>query len=235
MKNPDFKEDSMLNAYIDGELDKAESRRLLVTMGKEPEMRERVCELQRTKEWVKFSFAELVAPTRLLPKDTPPASRIPLLRFASSMLVASVAFGAGWFGHSTREQSTIPATMEKPKAGAQHVVLHIGESNDARFGKLLDQAEELLQDYRDQGIQVEVIANAGGLDMLRTASSHHAERIKSMMEKYENVRFIACSNGLKRLRERGIEPVLIQGVTSHTTAGDHLIQRLQEGWTYIRI
>ena len=155
--------------------------------------------------------------------------------FPLHFLVAVVAFGAGWFGHSAREQATGQRTIEPAQADAQHVVLHIGESDDDRFSKLLNQAEQILQTYRDLGVQVEVIANAGGLDMLQSASSQHVERIKSMMGKYENVRFIACSNGLKRLRERGIQPVLIQGVASHTTAGEHLIQRLQEGWTYIRI
>lgn len=52
---------------VDGELSQPEQRHLLVRMENEETLRERVCDLRNTKEWVKFSFDAETAPTRSLP------------------------------------------------------------------------------------------------------------------------------------------------------------------------
>jgi len=115
------------------------------------------------------------------------------------------------------------------------VILHIGESDDARFGALLSKASQVLEHYSAAGAQVEVITNAGGLDMVRTVSSHHVDTIKDMISRYDNVSFIACSKGLERLQKQGKDVDLIPGVLSEGPAAEHFIQRLTEGWTLIRI
>ena len=70
---------------------------------------------------------------------------------------------------------------------------------------------------------------------MRTASSHYIDRIKLLIARYDNVRFIACSRGLSKLRELGMNTTIIDGVDAHAPAADHLIERLTEGWTYIKI
>lgn len=242
MKEFDFRDESILHAYVDGELDTEARRRLLARMENSGDMRDRVCELRHTKEWVKFSFEGETAPTRSLPKRGSlrwnrwgPS----MFRVAASVLVAVIAFGAGWFSHNLHQnvprklalESIIPASQ----SDSRHVILHIGDADAGRFSVLLDRAERILREYHDLGVQVEVIANAGGLDMMRTASSPEAGRIKALIAKYDNVRFIACSKGLKRLRERGLDTTLLPGVSSDEPAGDHLIRRLHDGWTYIKI
>ena len=56
-----------------------------------------------------------------------------------------------------------------------------------------------------------------------------------LIKRYDNVRFIACSKGLQRLREQGHDVRLIEGVSANEPAADHLIQRLTEGWTLVKI
>ena len=114
------------------------------------------------------------------------------------------------------------------------VILHIGESDDARFGALLSKASQVLEHCSAAGAQVEVITNAGGLDMVRTVSSHHVDTIKDMISRYDNVSFIACSKA-STLQKQGKDVNLIPGVLSEGPAAEHLIQRLTEGWTLIRI
>lgn len=235
MNQQDFRIERILHAYVDGELSAQEKSRLLVKMENDSSIRDRACSLQRTKEWVKFSFEHETAPTRSLPHARHHYWGKSVIHIAASVLVVVMAFGAGWLGHSIQRDAPQQYALDNISGISQHVILHIGESDEARFSSILAKAEKILREYRDSGIQVEVVANAGGLDMLRTASSRHVDHIKSMIASYDNVRFIACSKGLERLRANGLDPMVIKGVDAHEPAADHLVQRLTEGWTYIRI
>jgi intracellular sulfur oxidation DsrE/DsrF family protein len=235
MKQSGSELEHILHAYVDGELNQPEQRHLLVRMENDETLRERVCDLRNTKEWIKSSFEGETAPTRSLPGSHTLLWGMPVLRVAASFLLALVAFGAGWLGHSVQGQAPQQLALGTSKADMHHVILHIRESDEARFAAVLDKAEQMLQQYRDPGVQVEVIANAGGLDLMRTASSRHTDGVKRLIATYENVRFIACSLELKKLQEGGLDPTLIEGIYADQSAADYLIQRLTEGWTYIKI
>ncbi len=227
-------EDNILHAYIDGELDSRAKHELLLRMEDDSRLRERICELRHTKEWVKFSFENAV----------PPSGSGPLrrrrygwsaARIAASLLLTVAAFAAGWASHDWRTQAMEQLALDGTSFESRHVILHIAVSDPNRFRQVLDRAERLMKRYSDSGIQVEVIANGGGLDLMRTSTSPFRQRILDIMARYRNVRFFACSNGLKRLRETGLDPILIEGVQARMPAADLLIQRLTEGWTYIRV
>lgn len=235
MSKMDFKIECILHAYIDGELDQQEKSRLLIQMENDEETRARACELQRAKEWVKFSFEDETAPTRTLPGIHWRLRQVSPFRIAASLLIALMAFGAGWTGHSLKTDITPVAALDSINNEAPHVILHISDADEARFVKVLERTEALLRQYRNTGAQIEVVANSGGLDLVRTASSRHIDSIKHLIAQYDNVRFIACSRGLRKLRERGLSTAVIEGVDAHEPAADHLIERLTEGWTYIRI
>lgn len=236
MTEGDFRIERIMHAYVDGELSPREKHRLLLRMEEDDRVREEICDLQRTKEWVKFSFEGETAPTRTLPKGKLRSWwEFPVLRVAASLLVILVAFGAGWTGHSWQGQLPENLAIADARNGAHHVVLHIGESDKNRFSDLIVKTRQILDLYRNTNTQVEVVANAGGLDLLRTASSTHIDAIKHMISSYDNVRFIACSKGLDRLKQQGLDTNLIEGVSADEPAADHLIRRLTERWTYIQI
>lgn len=234
MKDSEFRVEQILHAYVDNELSRDDRRRTLLRIESDEAVSKQVCEMQRTKEWVKFSFADEKAPTRTLPKTTGSSWGAGIFRAVASVLVMVAAFTAGWLGHSFQsgEERLAVAAIEPE---SRHVILHIGESDDTRFSALLERAEQMLDAYTAAGIEVEVVTNAGGLDMVRTSSSSHVDTIRNMIARYDNVRFIACSKGLNRLRQQGHDVELIQGVSSDEPAADHLIQRLTEGWTLIKI
>jgi len=207
MSPDDFRIERILHAYVDGELNAPEKSRLLVKMENDNAIRERVCDLRRTKEWLMFSFEHETAPTRSLPSIRKHHFwQTPGFHVAASVLVAILTFGAGWVGHSLQDRAPQNLALENVSGESQHVILHIGESDEARFISVLAKAEQILNEYQESGVQVEVIANGD-----------------------------ACSKGLQRLRASGLDPIVISGVDAHEPAADHLIQRLTDGWTYIRI
>jgi intracellular sulfur oxidation DsrE/DsrF family protein len=116
-------------------------------------------------------------------------------------------------------------------------ILHISVRDKKKFKQTLDQAEALMANYRntDQGIELEIIANAGGLDLFREDVSPYAQRVKQLRQRYPNIKFVACSNAIERLREQGIEPKLINSVHQGATAIDQVVKRIHQGWSYIKI
>ena len=235
MNHSKFRDERGLHAYADGELDRQEKQRMLSRLENDARGRERLSELVRTKQWVQAAFEEERAPTRALPEVRTCTGLCNTLRVAASLLVLMLAFGGGWLSHRAQTPGEQYAARDSLLPPAQHVILHVGVSNEARFDALLERTREILDKYTAQGVQVEVVTNGGGLDLVRTAASHHVTDIRQLIEHYDNVHFIACSKGLKRLQAQGEDAHLIKGVQADEPAADHLIRRLTEGWTLIRL
>lgn len=226
--------ESLLHAFIDGQLHGRERERLLTAMESDPVLAERVCALQRTKAWVTMAFEDARASQRPLPRAGAGHRWIRVFGLAASLLLLASGFLLGWLSATAPEplQSVVLRDIE---AGHQKVLLHIDRADPERFDEILDGAEHLLRAYRDQGIAVDVLANAGGVDMLRADISPYADRIARMLREYDNLQFVACTNTLRRLKEKGVTPVLVEHTQQDATAVGHIIRRLQQGWTYIRV
>jgi DNA-directed RNA polymerase specialized sigma24 family protein len=118
---------------------------------------------------------------------------------------------------------------------SDHIVLHISEANPLRFAAALGYADKFPQRHPAPDSRVEVIANAGGLDMMRTGLSPYEDQIGALLEAHPNVRFLACANAVAKLRKQSIEPHLMDNVDTEKKAIDHIVARLQEGWSYVRV
>jgi intracellular sulfur oxidation DsrE/DsrF family protein len=101
----------------------------------------------------------------------------------------------------------------------------------------LDDAEGLLRTAQEtaQPIVVELVANAGGLDLLRAGVSPHAYRIARLRAEHPNLALVACGQTVERLRERGIEVRLLPGTRVASSALDQIVTRMGQGWSYVRI
>jgi intracellular sulfur oxidation DsrE/DsrF family protein len=101
----------------------------------------------------------------------------------------------------------------------------------------LDYAEQLLasNSQRHQDFRLEVVANDGGIELLRRDTSPFPQRIEALLSRYDNISFLACANALRKLRERGVEVELLPGTRSDHTAIDEIIERLEGGWRYLKV
>ena len=70
---------------------------------------------------------------------------------------------------------------------------------------------------------------------MRADKSPFKAQVVAMMKHHSNVHFIACANGIRNLRKLGIEPKIIGDIDTDKTAVDHIINRLQAGWTYVKV
>jgi len=238
--------DEMISAYADGELQGSEKAEFENALQVDVPLRQALDDVLILKLQLKDAYkgVEPVAS---------PQPAVTNYRFVAYMAFLIVAFGGGWIssdlmhapgqvvGSASGQTSGIEqmgALVNGVAGKTGKYILHIGQRDNARFRKTLDEAEALMALYKNnpQGIELEIIANAGGLDLFREGATPYAERVKKISIMYPNIKFIACANAIERLRERGIEPDLIN-VVHHgsTTAIDQVVKRVNEGWTYIKI
>jgi intracellular sulfur oxidation DsrE/DsrF family protein len=84
-------------------------------------------------------------------------------------------------------------------------------------------------------VSVEIVANAGGLDLLREGVSAHAQRLARLRASYPALELVACGQTAQRLRESGADVRLLPGTIVASSALDQIVLRMQQGWAYVRI
>lgn len=242
--------DEILNAFIDDEIDSAEKIEILRQLGGNPELTQRACELVRTKELVRAAYQSA------LPDSAPSSQRVSKSMMgakgwgalAASLLVAVVFLG----GVQTAPQRTAELIQLEEMSGdfspvafqqaeqdaAMRIVFHLTSSDPLRMGKLLDDVSVLLEQTSslEQRSVVEVIANGDGLGMFRSDMSGFGEQIHEMRAANPNLRFVACQRTIDQLESDGVGKVhLLPDVVRAGSGISRVIQRQQQGWSYIQI
>lgn len=230
--------DEDLHRFIDGELDGESRARVQALLERDPSIAARVRDYRSVDQAVRAAFDGVEPPRNRLPNQSVRAKRG---RVAAAALLLPAGFGAGWLVHSALSvpemHRPLAGGTSLPVQGREHLntVFHIDVDENSVMEGVLDRAEAVLTAYADQGTQVEVVANAGGLNLLRADSSALASRVRAMMDKYDNLTFVACANTIRRLKEQGVDVLLIDRTHASEAAIDHVVERLQAGWTYIKI
>lgn len=231
-----------LNAFIDGELDLIERDRLFVALEDNPELAHQLCELRAVKAMVSHGYEE-----------PPPAHQQPSPRrysashYLATGMVLVLGLAVGWFGRDwsspQRSFNQNHAAMQRPvslsglKTDTRKIVLHIDSDQPVKLQTLLDDVDYLLQHQKviGQPVQIEVIANNYGLDLLRTDVTPYAARIERLARQHANISFVACGQTMRRLGQEGVKVKLLPETRVAPTAIGEIIYRLQHGWTYIKV
>ncbi|TCJ13830.1 hypothetical protein EZJ19_09850 [Parasulfuritortus cantonensis] len=231
-----------LNAFVDGELAAGERQDALARLGVDPDFKAAVCELRVMKELVRGAYAEPPAGRRGLALRCPPAWRQALV----AGLLLLVGLSAGWFARGlTLSVSPGPAPLAGLPAGyqavaltdrvdADHVVLHLDSGDPTRLAAVLDLAERLLDQRAGRG-RIEIVANSHGLDLLRRDLTPYRARIAELAERHANLSFLACGQTLARLRQAGVDVVLVPEAGVASSAVNEIITRMSQGWVYVKV
>jgi uncharacterized protein len=121
--------------------------------------------------------------------------------------------------------------------GVHRLIIHVDEGDPARMKLALMNTKAVAGHYLDKGedYEIEVLAYGPGLAMLRADISPVKEMVTMLTEAYGNVSFRACGNSHTLAAEReGREIPLLPGVTKVPSGVVHLVQRQEEGWSYVR-
>jgi len=121
-------------------------------------------------------------------------------------------------------------------AGDHKVVLHIDENDAKRMNLVLNNAANLNKYYQNKGedATIEVVAYGPGLKMY-TMDSPVKERIASFEQNFENISFKACGNTHRKMSKKAGKTIKLVSQAKMVDSGAvHLVQRQEEGWSYLR-
>ncbi|NOZ09908.1 MAG: hypothetical protein GXP09_02505 [Gammaproteobacteria bacterium] len=249
MKDIDPISDECLNAFVDDQLGADEKERVFKAVSHDPALGKRICEIRALQEMVKHAYQQVQLPERLT--DAPRQHRSHLLwpSLAAGLLLA-IGAGLGWMGHTQWGSQSIQAvvsdaamtlqlaTNKSPTQIPPGVILHLNSNNPAKLAATLVKTEALLKSYAHHGkpVQVEVVVNSKGLDLLRADASSEVAHIQALLAHYNNVSFLACQRAIERFKhETGTDAKLLTEALVAPSALGQILTRLQQGWTYIQI
>jgi intracellular sulfur oxidation DsrE/DsrF family protein len=117
------------------------------------------------------------------------------------------------------------------------IVFHVDDNDPQRMNLVLNNVSNVNKYYQDKGepTQIEIVAYGPGLTMLVEAKSPVKDRVKSIAESFDNVEFKACANTLKAMTKKAGKDIKLLPQANMVDSGViHLVERQEEGWTYIR-
>jgi len=239
-----------LNAYLDGELDPAQSARLELRLRGDLALRRHLLELRRVRELVSTSLPDKdEAPAAIRRPDLSRGTWLALQAIAAGvLLVVGVAMGLNWrpavnddlLALLPKDAQTIrPSHLDlRTPANEVRAIFHVTSADPEKVRATLKHVEKLVRAYSGthKRLHVELVANAEGLNLLRLGKSPAAEQVAHIQKQYGNVKFLACGKTIQRLQaEKGGRVKLLPNVEVASSALDQIILRLRQGWTYIRV
>ena len=251
--------DDRLNAFVDDQLDASEKSEIFEAMDTDSSISQRACELRQLGELVRHAYDRPPQSERLRKQKA--RSINPFGRAAAATLLVGLGATLGWVGHQQPDAST---PMQSSNMNAmflsdddrafhsgdlstvtsenqlKRVIVHLNTSNEAKFEKALATAEQLLSTYADEshGAEIELVANASAVKMLRSGHTPYAQRISALQEQYFNLTFLACKDAMDHVREmERLEGDLdmLPDVEVTPSALEHILNRMNEGWVYLNV
>jgi len=237
--------DDKLNMFVDEQLDSLEMDEIRKALLDDKELRERVCQLKAVRELVGYAYGDVPASPHDMKTKKPKLSVFWGRALAASItLVLGVFLGWETYQYSPNAIAAISAENTFQYV-ANHVVanrsnrriiLHIDSGDIKVVNAALNEADQLLATYKKANVpmQLDVITNKGGINMLRPDVSPYVDRIEKLIDS-GGVSFFACERSISKAHKReGIEIVLIPGVKTNKSARELIPERLKKGWVYIK-
>ncbi len=235
--------DEYLNSFVDNQLDSSERIRAFEAIRQNDQLKEQVCELRCLKEIVQQAYNHPPNYKQLPVRK----QRVWVRNFQALAACLLLLLGgvSGWLTHAWTNTGNSNETLDMAQVTQRNenlsdyrkVIVHVSNANPIKLKAALDETESLLDKYKrdNRQVQVELIANKRGVDLLRSDVSTYSKRIGSMQHKYPNLSFLVCGQTISKLQNEGKVIQLLPHTTIATSAADQINKRLQQGWGYVRI
>ena len=126
-------------------------------------------------------------------------------------------------------------------AKPHRIVIQVDQNDPAVMNLALNNAQNVIQYYRDkhEDVDVEIVAYGPGLNMLRADTSPVKDRIAQVASADatfpSKIVFSACNNTKQAMEKREGHPITIIPQARIVPAGVVRIMELEEqGWSYVR-
>jgi len=234
--------DEQLQAFVDDEINVDDRAEIMEAVRVDDELACRVCELLQMKDTVRLAYREPEQPESGYISRHPARQWQVPVKAAAALLIFAIGTTKGVVmqsynsGALTGAGNAIASVADIDQE-TKRVIIHISSGEPEKLDAALTDTEELLASYKDRPelVQLEVVANAAGLSLLRADTSPYPERIRRMAEQFNNISFLACSRTIEKLKLRGIDVHLIPEAKTIPGALEEIVDRMQQGWVYIRV
>ena len=237
MSMQDKYSDEKLQLFVDDEMNNSDRAEFMEAASNDDDLSNRVCEFMQLKDALRLAYSEPPKSGHNALHQGNTFHTRTWLNAAAAVLLLAIGTLGGWTLYPQFGTSNEAINMAIQQPQSEKIILHISKSDPEQFSAALNYAEKFLIEHEAQGHQVDVVAHASGLDMMRADVSPIKEQIIAMMDKYDNIHFIACAGAIKMYtKKNGVAPDIIQGVGTDYTAFDHIVGRLQDGnWKYMKV
>lgn len=239
MKHYELITEQQLNAFVDNELDSSERARILQSTQNDPELAAKLAQMQQLNDLLQLAYQHPPTAVPHTSQQRPLATTNTWRAFAAS-LILGVGMTIGWTMHSQVPTVPLPLTnlsqLNLQQPGTDKILIHINNMDQLKINNALSEAEHLLANAKRNGkdLQVEVLANADGLGVLRE-SSPYAHRINQLAGQHDNVSFRACGFAIQHAKlKEGHDIKLLPEAKPVDAALEEILRKLKLGWLYVR-
>ena len=244
MNRHDNISDELLYAFIDNELEPEDRDRLFSAINQDDALKNRACDVHEMKKMLRHAYELPQTPTNSGVRKLSGRQRFYLQGLAASLALLLFGGASGWMFSSAMASTGLPkvarliktiqsdTNVEEP----DKIIVQASDANPVRLKAALDETENLLDHYKQahRPLEMEIIANGGGIDLLRDGISPFERRVNAMQAKYPNLHFYACNETVAALQQTGVVVRLLPNIGLATSALDEINKRVRQGWDYVR-
>ncbi len=119
------------------------------------------------------------------------------------------------------------------------VSIQVDQNDPAVMNLALNNASNIISEYRDrrEEVEVEIVTYGPGLHMLREDTSPVKDRIKHIKEASfpSKIQFSACNNTKQGMEKKEGHPIsVVPEATIVSSGAVRLIELQEQGWSYLR-
>lgn len=150
--------------------------------------------------------------------------------FSATLLAASLLFTLP-AAMAEEPAKSAPETATTAEEQTHRLLIQVNKREEDFQDHVLSNVVNLQKHYGVDNIEIEVVAYGPGI-WLVTDKSAFLKRVESLM--MQNVTFTACGNTLDTVAESsGTRPTLIDGIEEAQAGIARIIERQEQGWSYL--
>lgn len=242
--------DHNLYLLVDGQLDRASKKKLMDKIDASPELKQKLAGISKVKELIGLAYMqELPRPSAARGKPATASSSVFVA--LAACLIMGLGLTLGWISHHYYDSSEHvvaaadnPAVISRPEIPVdlstqivRKYMLHVSFLNEAQLDNALVESSSILDSYAATGLPVQMEL-AFDLQAVRIFEPQHigqAQKIISLLGRYENLEVYACSESLGRLLGEMEKPEEMSGFHTNRVVQEMVPERIKQGWIYIKV
>lgn len=218
--------DEHLNAFVDGQLDGAETNRVFEALNRNPELSLKVGELRKLKELVQYAYDNNNASSK--GRSTARLVRSRLISAALAASLLAIGITGGWFWHNallTGSDGSIGPNAAKKRG----IVVQISENDPAKWDMALTTVKNLRKEFPAENMDIEIVAYGPGLEMFKKTTPLD-RRLDDAAK--SGVKLLACGNAM--MASNTTREELSSSVAVVKAGVVEIMQKQEQGYSYIK-